>query len=339
MGISRARNSLLSYKTYAFLRAEKSTSFKRTIQFVISMRVLVTGGAGFIGSNLALALQEHYEVAVLDNFQNAKFSNLIGFEGQFYTASIIDVDWESLGKFDYIFHQGAISDTRVQDQELMMKTNVDAFRRLLDYAVKTKTHVIYASSAAVYGNTPSPYKENGPLEPLNVYGFSKVMMDHIAEEYMKKYNGVIKIVGLRYFNVFGPREAHKNTFASMIYQLSQQILAGKRPRVFTAGEQCRDHVYVKDIVHINLLAMKAPHSCIVNAATGNATSFNRIIEILNDVLGTNLSPEYFECQYDFFQAHTQADMTKAKELLGYEPQWSMESGIRDYMQWLGVAKK
>lgn len=303
------------------------------------MRILVTGGAGFIGSNIALAFDKDHDVVVIDNFQNARFSNLIGFRGQFYTGSIIDFDWDSLGKFDYIFHQAAISDTRVLDQELMMKTNVDAFRRLLDYAARIKAHMIYASSAAVYGNTPSPYREDGCLEPLNVYGFSKVMMDHVAQEYMKKYNGVIRIVGLRYFNVFGPREAHKDKFASMIYQLSQQMLSGKRPRVFTPGDQCRDHVYVKDIVSMNQLAMKAPYSCILNAATGNATSFNRIIEILNDVLGTDLPPEYFDCPYDFFQAHTQADLALAKKLLGYEPQWTMEAGIKDYMEWLGVGTK
>ena len=90
---------------------------------------------------------------------------------------------------------------------------------------------------------------------------------------------------------------------------------------------------------MNQLAMKAPYSCILNAATGNATSFNRIIEILNDVLGTDLPPEYFDCPYDFFQAHTQADLALAKQLLGYEPQWTMEAGIKDYMEWLGVGKK
>jgi len=301
------------------------------------MRILITGGAGFIGSNLALAFDKEHDVVIVDNFQNAKFTNLLGFNGQFYTGSITDFDWNSLGKFDYIFHQAAISDTRVLDQELVMKTNVDAFRRLLDYAVRTKTPVIYASSAAVYGNTESPYKENGSLIPLNVYGFSKVMMDSVAQEYMKK--NVITIVGLRYFNVFGPLEAHKDKFASMIWQLSQQMLAGKRPRIFTDGEQCRDHVYVKDIVRINQLAMNAPHSCIVNAATGKPTSFNRIIEILNDVLGTHLEPEYFDCPYDFFQKYTQADLTLAKKMLGYEPQWTIEAGIKDYMTELGFAKK
>lgn len=301
------------------------------------MRILVTGGAGFIGSNLALEFDKEHDVVVVDNFQNAKFTNLHGFKGQFFTGSIIDFDWDLLGKFDYIFHQAAISDTCVLDQELVMKTNVDAFRRLLDYAIRTKTPVIYASSAAVYGNTPSPYKEDGQLIPLNVYGFSKVMMDHVAEEYMKK--NIITIVGLRYFNVFGPKEAHKDKFASMIWQLSQQMLAGKRPRIFTDGEQCRDHVYVKDIVYINKLAMKASQSCILNAATGKPTSFNRIIEILNEVLGTQFPPEYFDCPYDFFQEYTQADLTLAKNMLGYEPQWTIEEGIKDYMIEMGFVKK
>lgn len=301
------------------------------------MRILVTGGAGFIGSNLALEFDKEHDVVVVDNFQNAKFTNLISFKGQFVTASIVDCEWDYLGKFDYIFHEAAISDTRVLNQELVMKTNVDAFRRLLDYAIRTKTPVIYASSAAVYGNTPSPHKENGLLMPLNVYGFSKIMMDQIAQEYMKKE--IITIVGLRYFNVFGPREAHKDKFASMIWQLSQQMLAGKRPRIFRDGEQCRDHVYVKDIVYINKRAMNAQRSCILNAATGKPTSFNRIIEILNEVLGLSLEPDYFDCPYDFFQKHTQADLTLAKKMLGYEPQWIIEAGIKDYMTEMGFVKK
>jgi len=314
------------------------TNFKNCSCLLCLMRVLVTGAAGFIGSNVALALDKEHEVVALDNFQNAHFSNLNGFTGDFVTADIIDVDWDSLGRFDYIFHQAAISDTREKNQEQVMKTNYDAFKQLLAYALRTKAHVVYASSAAVYGNTPSPYKEDSPLEPLNVYGFSKMMMDHYASRFIK-HHPELRLIGLRYFNVFGPREQHKTGFNSMIWQLSQQMLAGKQPRVFTDGSQCRDHVYVKDVVHANLLAMHAKQSGIVNVATGKATSFNRIIEILNDVLGTRLLPDYFDCPYDFFQAHTEADLTKATQLLGYVPQWTIEDGIRDYMIEMGFAKK
>ncbi len=303
------------------------------------MRVLVTGAAGFIGSNVALALQEAgHDVVALDNFQNAAFSNLIEFKGEFVTASVVNVDWHALGAFDWIFHQAAISDTRAKNQELIMKNNYDSFKRLLDYAVKTKAHIVYASSAAVYGNTPGPYKEDGELAPLNAYGFSKMAMDYYATAFMKKHPNM-KIIGFRYFNVFGPREQHKIGFNSMIYQLSQQMLSGKRPRVFSYGDQCRDHVYVKDVVHANMLAMNASRSGIMNIATGKATSFNHIIDVLNEVLGLSLKPEYFDCPFDFFQAHTQADLTKAKELLGYNPQWTIEAGIKDYMDWLGAKNR
>lgn len=302
------------------------------------MRILVTGGAGFIGSNLALALQKNHEVVVLDAFSHANISNLAGFLGRIEKGDIDTYSWDSLGTFDFIFHQAALTDTRILDTERMMQTNVAAFRRLLDYAIHTKAGVIYASSAAVYGNAPSPYKESGPFQPLNPYGISKVMMDTVAEEYMKKHPQHI-LVGLRYFNVYGSHEAHKGSFASMIWQLSQQMHAGKRPRIFFDGEQKRDHIYVKDIVHINLLAMQAKQSCIVNAGTGKATSFNRIIELLNKVFGTKLQPEYFDCPYDFFQKHTQADLSSAKTLLGYEPQWSIEAGIRDYMNEVEIVKK
>jgi ADP-L-glycero-D-manno-heptose 6-epimerase len=303
------------------------------------MRCLVTGAAGFIGSNVALALEEAgHDVIALDNFQNARFSNLVGFKGEFVTASIVDVDWHSLGRFDYIFHQAAISDTRETDQEKVMENNYDSFKRMVEYALKNNTHIIYASSAAVYGNTPAPYKEDGKLDPLNVYGFSKMKMDHLAMNYAKK--GIpIRLVGLRYFNVFGSREQHKDKFCSMIWQLSQQMLEGKRPRIFIDGEQKRDHVYVKDVVRANLLAMNSKGSCVVNVATGKPTTYNRIVQVLNEVLGLQLEPEYFVCPFDFFQAYTEADLTLAKEMFGYEPQWSFEDGVKDYMQEMGLVKK
>ncbi len=304
------------------------------------MRILVTGGAGFIGSNVALALQERYpdaKVYVLDNFSSGHFKNLIGFKGEVITGDIRDRElWDFLRRrfaFDVIFHKAAVTDTTVSDQRLMMETNADSMRYLLDCAIDWGAKVIYASSAGVYGNTEPPMREDRGLEPENVYGFSKLIMDRIAQDYMERYPE-LKIVGFRYFNVYGPRESFKGKTASMIYQLAVKMMHGQRPRIFKWGDQRRDFVYIKDVVKANLLALEKDVSGIFNIATGEARSFNEIIEVLNRELGTNLETEYFDCPYDFYQEFTQADITKARRELGYEPQYTLEEGIRDYLSYL-----
>lgn len=304
------------------------------------MRILITGGAGFIGSNIALTLQERFPEAklyVLDNFSSGHFKNLIGFKGEVITGDIRDRElWDYLRErfaFEVIFHEGAITDTTVTDQRLMMETNADSFRYLLDSALEWGAKVIYASSAGVYGNTEPPMREDRGLEPENIYGFSKLMMDHIAMDYMERFPEM-RIVGFRYFNVYGPRESYKGKSASMIYQLAVKMLHGQRPRIFKWGEQKRDFVYIKDVVKANLLALERDVSGIFNIATGRARSFNEIIDILNGELGTNLETEYFDCPYDFYQEFTQADISKAREELGYEPEYSLEEGIGEYLKFI-----
>ncbi|RLJ70334.1 ADP-L-glycero-D-manno-heptose 6-epimerase [Hydrogenivirga caldilitoris] len=304
------------------------------------MRVLITGGAGFIGSNIAFALQDEYpdaKVYILDNFSSGHFKNLIGFKGEVITGDIRDKAlWDELRKrlsFDVVYHEAAITDTTVTDQKLMMEVNADSFRYILDSALEWNAKVIYASSAGVYGNTPPPMVEDRGLEPENVYGFSKLMMDHIAQDYMERYPE-LRIVGFRYFNVYGPRESYKGKTASMIYQLAVKMMHKQRPRIFKWGEQKRDFVYIKDVVKANLLALEKELSGIFNIATGVARSFNEIIDILNRELGTNLETEYFDCPYDFYQEHTQADISRARKELGYEPDFSLEEGIRDYLKYI-----
>ncbi|HHJ63760.1 MAG TPA: ADP-glyceromanno-heptose 6-epimerase [Aquifex aeolicus] len=304
------------------------------------MRILITGGAGFIGSNLALTLQEKLPSAriyVLDNFSSGHFRNLTGFEGEVITGDVRDRElWSFLRSrfaFDVIFHEAALTDTTVEDQRLMMETNADSLRYLLEAALDWNAKVIYASSAGVYGNTPPPMREDRGLEPENIYGFSKLMMDRIAQDYMERFPE-LRIVGLRYFNVYGPRESYKGRSASMIYQLALKILHGQKPKLFKWGEQKRDFVYVKDVVKANLLALEKDVSGVFNIGTGRARSFNEIMEILNRELGTDYEPDYFDCPYDFYQEHTEADISRARDQLGYEPTYSLEEGIREYLSYL-----
>jgi ADP-L-glycero-D-manno-heptose 6-epimerase len=304
-----------------------------------SQNFIVTGGAGFIGSNLTLALQEKFpdaRLTVIDDFRSGDFKNLVGYRGDFVAQNLANLDWhEQFGeqKFDAIFHLASITDTTLHDQFIQVHDNVESFRRLLNFACPTKTRIIYASSAATYGAASEASVESDGAAPANVYAFSKVIIDNIARRAAKE-NPDWVIVGLRYFNVYGPREAHKGVPASMVYHLAQQMKAGKRPRIFKYGEQRRDFVYVKDVVDGTIRALDAKQSGVFNLGFGQARSFNELIDVLNQSLGTSFQPEYFDNPHAHYQNFTQADLTNARRDLGYQPRFPLEDGVRDYMQWL-----
>jgi len=304
--------------------------------------ILITGGAGFIGSNLAHHFQERYpkaKVVVFDKFRSQErfengnlisfghFKNLLDFKGEVICGDINSPkDLERLEdfRFDYIFHQAAISDTTAQDQERVMRTNLNAFKDLLDLAKRHGAKMIYASSGAVYGKLPAPHKV-GQEAPANVYGYSKLAMDHLATSQKD-----VVAVGLRYFNVYGPREYFKQKTASMVLQFGLQLLRGERPRLFEGSEKIkRDFIYVEDVIQANLKAATATKSGVYNVGTGRARSFKDIVDILCKELGIEREYEYipnpYVKQYQFF---TEADIEPTKKELGYEPKYSLEEGIR-----------
>ena len=310
--------------------------------------VLITGGAGFIGSNLAFYFQINHpksKVVVLDSFRSGEtlsngnlksfghFKNLVGFKGEVISGDINDKALlkrlENEYQFDYIFHEAAISDTTALEQDLMIQTNVNAFKDLLDLAIKHNANMIYASSAATYGG--SDRFEVGYEQPNNVYGFSKVMMDNIAYEYIEKAD--ISIVGLRYFNVYGAREYFKNTTASMVLQFGHQILAGKNPRLFEGSDKIkRDFIYIEDVIQANIKAMHPQRSGVVNVGTGKARSFQDIVDILCEKLGIHPEYEYIPNPYiGSYQFFTEANIESTKETLGYEPKFELEDGIEAYL--------
>lgn len=296
--------------------------------------VLITGGAGFIGSNLAFHLQEQHpgcEVVVFDAFTSGHFKNLIGFRGRCLAGDIANPDdLRPLAdyKFDYIFHQAAISDTTVDDQARVMKVNTNSLRWLLDLAVAHGAGFVYASSAAVYGNSPAPHRVGHGEQPENVYGFSKLMMDHLAASYARQHD--LPIVGLRYFNVYGPGEGHKGRMASMVRQLAKQLLSGRRPKLFKYGEQRRDFVYVEDIVQANLRALTPQASGVFNVGAGRARTFLELYGLLQQAVGCFTEPEFIDNPWAFYQHHTEADIDAAGTELGYEPQFTLEQGVRAY---------
>ncbi|HEY4285108.1 MAG TPA: ADP-glyceromanno-heptose 6-epimerase [Chthoniobacterales bacterium] len=304
-----------------------------------SFHFLITGGAGFIGSNLVLALQgllPEARFTVIDDFRSGDFKNLVGYRGDLVAADLAQLDWRKQfgdDRFDAIFHLASITDTTLHDQFVQVHDNVESFRRLLQFAQPSHTRVIYASSGSTYGAVTEASVETNGAAPANVYAFSKVIMDNIAQRRMNEFSDWV-IIGLRFFNVYGPREAHKGVPASMVYHLSRQIKAGQRPRIFKHGEQKRDFVYVKDVVDGMIRALDAYSSGIYNLGSGKAYSFNELVQVLNSSLGTKLEPEYIDNPHAHYQNFTEADLTRVRGALGYKPQFTFEAGVRDYMEWL-----
>ena len=292
------------------------------------MRILVTGGTGFVGSNLVARLLEQGQDVVITGHDAEQ--RIPGFRGKYLQPSLLGIDWEAIGAVDVLFHQAAVNDTTLMDEREMLRANVSAsqelFRRV---AAGGCRRIVYASSTAIYGDAPAPYREDTPARPLNPYALSKKQLEEFATEFARE-NPQVTIVGLRYCNVYGPGESHKGKRASMIFQLAQQMQRGN-PRLFQYGEQKRDYLYVEDAVGANLLAAEARESCIVNCGSGQAVSFNDLVTQLNRVLGVNRTPEYIDNPYaDRYQSHTECDMTLAKQKLGFVPEFDLSGGLEAY---------
>ena len=251
------------------------------------MKVVVTGAAGFIGANLVHGLNARGIddiLAVDDLTDGSKHQNLAG-------ASIADyVDHDEFygrfergefGRADVVFHQGACSDTMVHDGRFMMRANYRCSKRLLDACLASGTRLIYASSAAVYGASTAFREEPACERPLNVYGYSKLLFDHVVRRALP--TAAVQVAGLRYFNVYGPREQHKARMASVAFHQHGQFARDGHVNLFGAyggygaGEQQRDFVFVDDVVAVNLWLLEQPQvSGIFNVGSGRAQPFNDV---------------------------------------------------------------
>ena len=295
------------------------------------MRVLVTGGTGFIGSNIVQALVERSDEVLITGHDAEQKPE--GFVGKIMQPSFLGLDWNAIGPLDAIVHQAAINDTQSKDEKEMMRANVKSSIALFEHAIKNGCQrVVFASLTAVYGDGPTPYREDQTLRPLTAYAKSKMRLEQAVNDLAKKYPDV-RFVGLRYCNVYGPGESHKGKRASMVYQLAQQMKKAN-PRIFKDGNQKRDFIYVKDVVLANLLALvEAKENTVVNCANGAATSFNDVIKVLNQAMKLNREPEYFDNPIAAtYQNHTQCDISLAKEKLGFEPGFDFDRGVSDYVE-------
>jgi ADP-L-glycero-D-manno-heptose 6-epimerase len=318
------------------------------------MKLIVTGAAGFIGSNIVGALNAagHDDIIAVDELSDAaKADNLAGLR----IADYLDKDEFAVrfaqGDFadtDVIFHQGACSDTMEQDGRYMMRNNYAYSRGLLDGCLESGTRLIYASSAAVYGGAtafaPVPANER----PLNVYGYSKLLFDQLVRRGLPGTQS--QVAGLRYFNVYGPGEAHKGRMASVAFHHFHQFAAEGHVRLFgaydgrAAGEQQRDFIFVDDIVRVNMWLLERPAvSGVFNLGTGSASSFNALahaminallpepLELAEQVeLGLLRYVDFPEALKGKYQSYTCADMTGLREAGYAEPFVPVAEGVARY---------
>jgi len=311
--------------------------------------IVVTGGAGFIGSNIVKALNDigKTNILVVDNLKDGtKFHNISDCEIMDYMDK--DDFLEKIEKnssfeepIEIIFHEGACSATTEWDGKFMMDVNYEYSKSLLHYCLEDKIPFIYASSASVYGDGHT-FKETREFEkPLNVYGYSKFLFDQYVRRQMPKIES--QVVGLRYFNVYGPREQHKGSMASVAFHFNDQIKSGAVVKLFEGcdgyenGEQRRDFIFVGDVVNVNLWLFENPQVLgIFNLGTGRSQSFN---DVANAVVAWHNKgdieyipfPEQLKGRY---QSFTQAEMSSLINA-GYSERFkTVEEGVKQYLDWL-----
>ncbi|KUK14578.1 MAG: ADP-glyceromanno-heptose 6-epimerase [Synergistetes bacterium] len=312
--------------------------------------IVVTGGAGFVGSNLVKGLNEKGfdDILIVDSMSKPeKWKNLLGLEFGDYMEKDEFIERLERGEFgksiEAIFHQGACTDTTCYDVKYLLENNYRYSVRLLNYAIDRRIPFIYASSAAVYGDGRKGFRESPECEnPLNPYGFSKYLFDRYVRKVFQK--GVFsQVTGLRYFNVYGPKESHKGKMSSVIYQFYRQLKESGVIRLFgesdgyEPGEQRRDFIYVKDVVKVNLFLFEREVGGIFNCGTGVSRSFNDVVKILIELNGSGRF-EYIPFPKELkgkYQSFTEADLTLLREEAGYSEEFTtLESGIREYFDFL-----
>ena len=318
---------------------------------------IVTGAAGFIGSRMVEGLNRRgiTEIIAVDNLaQGEKFRNLAGCEIADYVdqAELLSTLEKYEGAVEAILHQGACSDTMESDGRYMMENNYAYSRRLLEWCQEEEIPLLYASSAAVYGAGPDYREERAAERPLNVYGYSKFLFDQAVRGMLRQARA--QVVGLRYFNVYGPNEAHKGRMASVAFHAFHQLLAEGKVKLFVGsqgyrdGEQRRDFIHVDDVVAVNLWFLeRRGASGIFNCGTGRAQTFNRLaVAVINAVHGTQLTLhdivakgliEYIPFPPQLagkYQSFTEADLTKLRAA-GYPGEFmDVEKGAAAYVKHL-----
>jgi UDP-glucose 4-epimerase len=312
-------------------------------------KVLVTGGAGFIGSHLTEALlRKGYSVRVLDDFSTGKRENLI-FDKAYPSLEIIEGDirdfstcQKAMKGMEYVFHQAALPSVQrsVEDPETSNAINVGGTLNILLAAKEVGVkRVIYASSSSVYGDTPTlPKHEEMPSNPLSPYALQKYVGEQYCRLFYQLYS--LETIALRYFNIFGPKQDPNSLYSAVIPKFIDALLQGRPPIIFGDGEQSRDFTYIENVVQANLLAMSAKdlHGEAINIAYGKRISLNQLLNLLKEILGSKLSPIHEEPRQGDVR-HSLADIRKGKEIINYEPTVGIEIGLKKTVEFFQRQQK
>ena len=295
------------------------------------MKILVTGGAGFIGSNLVHDLtKEDNEIIVVDNLSTGDLNNIsdVMDKIKFIKISCSEVSKiKELEGLDGIYHYGVPSTTQLyRDDKSLVGGAVNDFIEILELAKREDCKVIYASSSSVYNGNIPPFKEDMPVMIKDFYTEARHLMERVARLYNDFYN--VRSVGFRFFSVYGPREEAKKNFANLISQFLWDMKKGKAPLIYGDGTQTRDFTYVDDINHGFRLGMESNiDNDVFNLGTGKCYSLNELVSILNEILDTNIEPIYKENPIQNYVQETLADASKAREHFGFEPKVHLREGI------------
>src|SRR6266487_4840402 len=301
---------------------------------------LVTGGAGFIGSHLATQLiHRGHTVRVVDNLITGKRRNLDHLPGvEFVEGDLADISvaTRAVEGMDYVLHQAAIPSVprSVKDPISSNRANIDASVNVLvaarDAGVK---RLVYAGSSAAYGDTPTlPKREDMPTSPLSPYALQKLVSEQYGQLFTQLYG--FETVTIRYFNVFGPRQDPGSPYSGVISLFASALLEGRQPTIYGDGEQTRDFTYVANVVDGVLRAVDASGASgeVINVATGGRISLNELLRVMSSLVGATVSPIYKDERAGDVK-DSQADITKARRLLGYTPVVGLEEGLRRTLDW------
>ena len=304
---------------------------------MINKKVIITGGLGFIGSNIAERLIKNNEVTIIDDESTGKMENIKHLESdnlKVIKGSITDLDLtDILEGHDYVLHQAALPSVprSIKDPNGSNEANITGTLNVLvaakDAGVKK---VVCASSSSVYGDTPTlPKSEDMPVNPLSPYAITKMTGEFYCKVFQELYG--LQTVSLRYFNVFGPRQDPTSQYSAVIPKFVDAILNDKSPIVYGDGEQSRDFSYIKHVVDANILACESDKTGVYNIACGRRITINQLIDMINEVLGKNVEPTYSEPRPGDIK-HSLADISKAS-LFGYEPKSDFKKELEETIRW------
>ena len=294
--------------------------------------VLVTGGAGFIGSNLIRELVGDNKVFVLDNLHTG---NVLNIDPYMKKIELRVMDTEDIFQVEFephvIFHLGMYSSTPMyKENRNLVRKVVDGTLQVLEFAKRHNAKVVLASSSSIYNGHPVPQSEDMVPKVTDFYTEARLYAERMTELYTRMFG--LRATCLRFFSVYGPGERSKGRYANLISQFMWDVQEGRNPVIYGDGEQTRDFVFVKDVVNALVMAAKSDRDGVFNVGTGKSYSVNVMLEKLMKALGKHMDPVHMETPVSNYVMHTQADTTKAEEGLGFKAKYSLDQGIRETIQ-------